>query len=212
MRRRWYGLVIAAVAVAVSIWAYPRLPARIPTHWNIHGEPSGYSSRLLGVLLMPLMILVLTGVAQVLPRIDPRRANYAKFIGVYWLMINYIVLFMAVIHCAMLANALGAPVNLTKVGLAGVGLLLALLGNYLRRVEPNWFLGIRTPWTLSSDTVWRETHRVGGWVFVVGGLVLVGCAFLHPPAVYWVFGITIGLVAIVPIVLSYVLWRRERPR
>lgn len=212
MHRRWLGLVIAALTIAFSIWAYPKLPGRVPTHWDINGEPNGYSSRMLGVLLMPLMILVLTGVAQVLPRIDPRRANYAKFIGVYWLMINGILLFLAVIHFAMLGNALGARINLTRVALVGVGLLLALIGNYLRQVEPNWFLGIRTPWTLSSDTVWRETHRVGGWVFGLGGLLLVGCAFVRPPAVYWGFGLTIGLVAIVPIVWSYVLWRRERAR
>jgi uncharacterized membrane protein len=212
MNRRWFGLVIAAVAIGFSIWAYPKLPDRMPTHWDIHGQPNGYSSRLFGVALIPLMILVLTGIAQVLPRIDPRRANYAKFIGVYWLIINCILLFMVVIHFAMLASALGSPVNLTRVGLVGVGLLLALLGTYLRRVEPNWFLGIRTPWTLSSDAVWRETHRVGGWAFVAGGLLLTACAFLKPPLVYWVFGVTIGLVAIVPIVWSYVLWRRERQR
>jgi uncharacterized membrane protein len=79
-------------------------------------------------------------------------------------------------------------------------------------VEPNWFLGIRTPWTLSSDTVWRKTHRTGAWLFVIGGVLMIACGFLKKTAVYVVFGFTIGLVAVVPIVLSYVLWRREQPR
>jgi uncharacterized membrane protein len=212
MRSRWFGLAVAAVAIAFSIWAYPRLPDRIPTHWDSRWEPNGYSSRLFGVLLMPLIILAVTGIAQVLPRIDPRRANYEKFIGVYWLMINGIILLMGAIHVAVVGNALGAPVNVARLIPLSIGLLFVLLGRYFRRVEPNWFLGIRTPWTLSSDTVWRKTHRIGGWLFVIGGLLMMTCAFVANAAVYVVFGITIALVAVVPIVLSYVLWRREQPR
>jgi len=212
MRRRWLGLVIAAVAIVFSIWAYPQLPDRVATHWNFRGEPDGYSSRLFGVALMPLVILAITGLARVLPRIDPRSANYAKFIQVYWLMINGILLLMGVIHFAMLGNALGAPVNIARIMPVGVGLLFLLLGNYFGRVEPNWFLGIRTPWTLSSDTVWRKTHRTGAWLFVIGGLLMIACAFLRKTAVYVVFGLTIALVALVPVVLSYVLWRREQAR
>jgi uncharacterized membrane protein len=212
MRRRWLGLVIAALAIAFSIWAYPQLPDKVPTHWNFRGEPDGYSSRLFGAVLMPLVILAMTGIGQVLPRIDPRSANYAKFIKVYWLMINGILVLMGVMHAAMLGNALGAPVNIGRIAPVGVGLLFILLGNYFGQVEPNWFLGIRTPWTLSSDTVWRKTHRTGAWLFVIGGVLMVACAFLRETAIYVVFGLTIALVAVVPIVLSYVLWRREQAR
>lgn len=212
MRRRWLGLVIAALAIAFSIWAYPQLPDQVPTHWNLRGEPDGYSSRLLGAALLPLMILAFTGIAQVLPRIDPRSANYAKFIRVYWLMINGILVLLGAMHAAMLGNALGAPVNIGRIAPVGVGLLFILLGNYFGQVEPNWFLGIRTPWTLSSDTVWRKTHRTGAWLFVIGGVLMIACGFLKKTAVYMVFGFTIGLVAVVPIVLSYVLWRREQAR
>jgi uncharacterized membrane protein len=127
-------------------------------------------------------------------------------------MINGIILLMGALHVAVLANALGAPVNVARLMPASIGLLLILLGNYFGQVEPNWFLGIRTPWTLSSDTVWRKTHRTGAWLFVAGGLLMVACTFLERTAVYVVFGMTIALVAVVPIVLSYVLWRREQAR
>jgi uncharacterized membrane protein len=92
----------------------------------------------------------------------------------------------------------------------GVGLLFVFLGNYLTRVEPNWFIGIRTPWTLSSDSVWRRTHRTGGWLMVIGGLVLAASAFVPRSAFLVLFVVTIVIVAVIPIVQSYVLWKREQ--
>ena len=92
----------------------------------------------------------------------------------------------------------------------GVGLLFIFLGNFLTRVEPNWFIGIRTPWTLSSDTVWRKTHRTGGWVFVLGGFVLASGAFLPHGAFLPLFVVTILFMPLIPIVQSYVLWKREQ--
>ena len=94
----------------------------------------------------------------------------------------------------------------------GFGLLFIFLGNYITRVEPNWFVGIRTPWTLSSDTVWRKTHRTGGWLMVLGGLVIAACAFLPQGAFLPLFIPAIVVIAVVPIVQSYVLWKREQGR
>src|SRR5258706_9717234 len=178
MRRRWFGLVIAALAVGVSIWAYPQLPPTIATHWNVGGTADGFSSRATAVLIMPLVIIGLTGLFNVLPKLDPRRANYAKFIGTYWLIANAVILFILVGHGMIIATGLGYPVKVDRFMPIGVGLLLIVLGNFLTRVEPNWFIGIRTPWTLSSDTVWRKTHRTGGGVGVPGGLFIAASRFL----------------------------------
>ncbi len=98
MRRRWFGLVIAALAVGVSIWAYPQLPPTIATHWNVGGTADGFSSRATAVLIMPLVIIGLTGLFNVLPKLDPRRANYAKFIDTYWLIANAVILFILIGH------------------------------------------------------------------------------------------------------------------
>ena len=210
MRSRWFGLVVAALAAAVSVWAYPRLPETVATHWNLRGVADGYSSRFWAVALMPLVMLGMTGLFAVLPKMDPRRENYAKFLDSYWLIANAIIVFMGVAHVLILANGLGYTVQVDRLLPLGVGLLFAFLGNYLTRLEPNWFIGIRTPWTLSSDTVWRKTHRTGGWLFVSGGIVIAAGAFAPRGAFLPLFVATLIVVAGIPVVQSYILWKREK--
>jgi len=210
MRSRWFGLVIAAMAVAVSLWAYPQLPPTVATHWNVRGVADGFSSRLVAVSIMPLVIIVMTGLFNVLPKLDPRRANYTKFIGTYWLIANAVILFILIGHGMIVATGLGYPVKIGRTMPIGVGLLFIVLGNYLTRVEPNWFVGIRTPWTLSSDTVWRKTHRTGGWLMVLGGLAVTGSAFLPQSAFLPLLIGAVLVMAVIPIVQSYVLWKREQ--
>jgi len=210
MRSRWFGLVVAALAAAVSVWAYPRLPETVATHWNLQGTPDGYSSRLWAVAMMPLLTLGLTGLFNVLPKVDPRRENYAKFLDSYWLIANAVLVFTGVADALILANGLGYTVQVDRLLPLGVGLLFAFLGNYLTRVEPNWFVGIRTPWTLSSDAVWRKTHRTAGWLFVVGGLVIAAGAFAPRGVFLPLFVATIVVVAGIPVVQSYILWKREQ--
>jgi len=210
MRSRWFGLVIAALAVAVSVWAYPRLPPTVATHWSLRGTPDGFSSRGWAVAIIPLVIVAITVLFNVLPKMDPRRENYAKFLSSYWLIANAVIVFMLIAHAMIIATGLGYSVKIDRLMPLGVGLLFMFLGNYLTRVEPNWFVGIRTPWTLSSDTVWRKTHRTGGGLMVIGGAVLALGAFLPHGAFLPLLVTTIVIVAVIPIVQSYVLWKRER--
>lgn len=210
MRRPWLGLVVAAVGLAVALWAWPRLPPRIPTHWNVRGVPDGYSPRLVAALLLPGVIVVLNGVFWVLPRIDPRRVNYDKFRDTYWLIANALCLFLLGVHVLVIANGLGYPIVMSRLLPVGMGLLFIVLGNYLSRVQPTWFVGIRTPWTLSSDAVWRKTHRTGGMTFVLAGLLMVGAAFLSPTVNWIVLGIAVLAAVTVPVVQSYLLWRKEQ--
>src|SRR3989441_13217624 len=168
MRSRWFGLVIAALAVAVSIWAYPQLPPTVATHWGLNGTPDGYSNRLWALSIIPLMLVIMTAIFNVLPKIDPRHENYAKFLSSYWLIANAVIVFLLVAHGLIIAAGLGLPLKIDRLMPLGIGLLFVFLGNFLTRGEPNWFVGIRTPRTLSSDTVWRRAHRTGGWVVVIG--------------------------------------------
>jgi uncharacterized membrane protein len=210
MRSRWFGIVVAIVTAAISVWAYPRLPPTVATHWGLDGTPDGYSSRLMAVSIMPLVLVFMTVIFNVLPKVDPRRENYARFLSSYWLIANAVIVFLLVAHAMIIASGLGFDVKIDRLMPLGVGLLFVFLGNYLTRVEPNWFIGIRTPWTLSSDSVWRRTHRTGGWLMVIGGLVLAASAFVPRPAFLVLFVATIVIVAVIPIVQSYVLWKREQ--
>jgi uncharacterized membrane protein len=212
MRSRWFGLVIAAVAIAISIWAYPQLPPTVATHWNLSGTPDGFSSRLTAVLIIPAIILGMTALFNALPKLDPRGENYAKFFGTYWLICNTVIAFTLIAHAMIVASGIGYPIRIDRLMPVGVGLLFIVLGNYLTRVEPNWFVGIRTPWTLSSDTVWRKTHRTGGYVMVLGGLLVAACAALPHGAFVPVLIVAILVMSVIPIGQSYILWKREQPK
>jgi uncharacterized membrane protein len=210
VRNRWIGLVVAAVSLAAGIWAYPRLPAEVATHWNFRGEPDGYSGRFVAAFVFPLAILVLAGLAWVLPKIDPRGRNYLKFHDTYWLLINGILIFMGFAHLMVLAAGVGLAVRIQIVMPVAVGFLFVVIGNYLARVQPNWFVGIRTPWTLSSDTVWRKTHRLGAWVFVIAGLLFMASAFVPGATGAVPFAVVVVGLVLTPILYSLYLWMRER--
>ena len=171
--------------------------------------PDGYSPKLVAAVMLPLMILGLRGLLSVLPRIDPKGGNYQKFAGTYWLIFNGVIAFRGVMHLATLAHGVGAPVRMDRVVGVGVGVLLVVIGNYLTRVEPNWFIGIRTPWTLSSDRVWDETHRLGSVLFMVSGVfAFIGSLFGGMTAFWFLFVPIIGST-LITLVYSYVLYQRE---
>lgn len=194
---------------AASAWVWPGAPDRIPTHWNIHGQVDGWSSKPVGLLLVPAMGILLYGLLLVVPRIDPKRANYPHFAGSYTALRVGVVLMMLAVHFTIVSAAAGRGVDTGRVVLSAIGVLFVGLGALLPRFEQNWFAGIRTPWTLSSETVWRRTHDAGGRVFMVaGGLLAVAgatrWAWLFTVAIGWVIAGAIGLV-----VYSYWLWRGE---
>jgi uncharacterized membrane protein len=210
VRNRWLGFGVALVVLAGGLWAYPHLPPRVPTHWNFRGEVDGYSSRFAATFILPIVMVGLAALFQVLPKIDPRRSNYAKFSDTYWLIVNGILIFLGLVHALVIANGLGAPVSMGRVLPIGVGFLMMVVGNFLGRIQPNWFIGIRTPWTLSSDEIWRKTHRLGGRVFVAGGFLFMLCALL-PGALGLPTVIALVVVLVViPVLYSLYLWMRER--
>lgn len=184
------------------------LPDPAPIHWNAAGEVDGYGSPLLAALLSPAIGTLIVVMTPLLPRIDPRGERYVAFAGTYERIMTAIVLFMTAVHLVTLAYAFGLPVPVATTITVGAGLLLALIGNELGRVQPNFFVGIRTPWTLADPEVWRRTHRVGGRAFVaLGALVALAPLLLPGPAVGLVIaGGAIGVSALL-IAYSYWVWR-----
>lgn len=210
MTRRWLGPVLLVLMLAVALWAYPRLPERIPTHWNLQGEVDGWSAKWM-VFFPPAMGLLMLVLMPVLRRIDPRSANYDRFEPTFWLVINVIIAFMFVPHVMTIGAALGWPLPATDRVLVGaVGVLFILLGNYMPRVKSNWWMGIRTPWTLSSESVWRSTHRLGGRMFVAGGVLMILSLALTPELRVAALITAVVLSALVPAAWSYMAWRREQ--
>ena len=208
--RKWIPLIIVAVAVIASAVVYPDLPVTVPTHWDMLGRPNGWGSRVWGAWVLPVVMLLLSGLMRVLPRIDPRGANYAKFGGAFEAIIISILLYMLGLHLIILRASLGYPVAMERVLPIGIGILLVLIGNLLPRARPNWFIGIRTPWTLSSDRVWEKTHRVGGRAFVAGGLAILIAALVAPQWAHYVLVAVVVVCSLSAVLYSYIAWRREQ--
>ena len=209
MRKLIPGLAALAAALAFGLWAHDRLPAEVTTHWGLDGEPDGWSSRTLAVALLPAIGIGLALMLSVLPRIDPRRESYELHGGTYWFVANASLVFLAAVHVAAIGANLGWPIRMDRLVGIGAGGLLIVIGNLMTRMRPNWFMGIRTPWTLSSETVWRKTHRVGGYAFVAAGAAMALAGVLRPAATGIVAIVAVAAAAIVPIAYSYLAWRAE---
>jgi uncharacterized membrane protein len=209
MRSPWVRYIAVGVLWAVGLIALPLLPNPAPIHWNAAGEVDGYGSPLLAALLLPAIGTAVAIMTPLLPRIDPRGERYVAFGGTYALIMNAAILFFLVVQLVTVGFALGFPLDVSRLIGAGVGLLLAVIGNELGRVQPNFFVGIRTPWTLADPEVWRRTHRVGGRVFAgFGALIVLTSLLLPPPAFAPV--VALGAVGLVLFVFAYSYWQWRR--
>ena len=202
-------LVVIAAMFAAAALAWPTAPARIPVHWNINGLVDRYGGRFEGLLLMPLVALAIYVLMLVLPRIDPGRANYARFSGAYTVIRITVLGIFAAFDVGLHVWLRTGHLNVATFAPVVVGVMAIVLGSVLGRVKPNWFVGIRTPWTLSSRKSWTRTHQVGGWVFIGVGLATVGSAFLGPRLAFWVMIAGLMGGALVLVVYSYLLWRQD---
>lgn len=207
--RKWLPLALILGAFAFSFAVFQQLPERMPIHWDARGNPDGYGSRLVGALLLPGMLLLIWGVLLAIPSLDPRRANIEQSRDAYELLVLVVVAAMAAVHVSVLGAALGWPLPVGRVVPVIIGLMFVALGNLLPRFRSNFFIGIRTPWTLSSDTVWARTHKVGGSVMIAVGILLMVAGLLQSPHWIWVAIVGAAAMAIGVLGYSYVLWRRE---
>jgi uncharacterized membrane protein len=209
-RRHWaLGLVLLAIAWIASAALYPTLPRTLPTHWNIQGEPDAYGDKSWAAFLVPTLMLVMVGVFRLLPWLSPRHFEIEPFRGTSLFVMNVILAMMAFIHALMLYAGWAGGVDVGRWLIAGMFLFFALLGNVLGKVRRNFYIGVRTPWTLASERVWNDTHRMAAWVFVAGGVI--GFALALAGLVVVSFGVMVGF-ALIPVVYSFVHYKRLEQR
>jgi uncharacterized membrane protein len=211
-----FSVVVVGALALLSGWAWLQLPAdaEIPIHWGLDGQADGYASKTFGLLFIPLITAGVAALFWVIPIVEPRRANIeksGKAYGAIWLSA---VLLLAAIGVLVVAAALGSEIDTTLVVFVGVGALFIVIGNYLPKVRSNYMVGIRTPWTLTSDLSWDRTHRVGGRLFVLEGIAFIVLGLLRPGQ--GVFSaVLIGGIAIMLIFVfaySYRVWKMDPNR
>jgi uncharacterized membrane protein len=209
LARDWPALLILAVMFIAGLLLYPRLPDLVPAHWNIRGEVDNYFNRFWGAFALPLMTGGIYLLLLFVPYLDPKRENYPRFAKAYQMVRLGMVLFMGIIYASTLVVALGGPADLVaRIVPLAVGLLFILIGNYLPQARHNYFFGVRTPWTLANEEVWRRTHRFSGYAFILGGIAFIIAAFLPPP-VNFILAMACILIAVSStIVYSYLAFRR----
>ena len=217
LKNEWLQLLILAVPFCVVALLWDKIPARIPIHWNIHGQIDGYSGKAFGTLFMPALNIFIAALLAAIPFLDPKIKKYdeetrGNSIRVIKNLRLVATLFNACFALAILAFALHYRFDMNRFIFGAMGLLFILLGNFMGKLRPNYFAGIRTPWTLESKTVWTKTHRLAGRVMVTGGICMLFASFLLPSQQAFLLCILplILVIVLIPTVYSYICYRAEK--
>ena len=182
------NLIIISVIILSflsAFYLYPKLPDRVASHWNSQGQVDDYLPKIWGVFLMPAITLAIFLLFLLIPIIDPLKKNIDKFRNYFNWLIILIVVFLLYVYSLTVFWNLGYRFNMTLLMTPAVGLLFFYIGVILKHAERNWFIGIRTPWTLSSDVVWKKTHQLGAKLFKVAGIIAILGIFFAENALWF---------------------------
>ncbi len=203
---------IAIISLFTSLYMINSLPdgLQLPIHWNINGEVDKYADATTAFLFPPIVMIIILSIFAALSKLDPRKKNIeqsqkaitATSVAITLLLVTFEVSYIAIVN--------GIEVPMLKVVGLIVGVVLIIMGNYLGKTRSNFFIGIRTPWTLLSDSVWQRTHRLAGKLFMIIGLIIVICCWFIPNVNLGVLIISTVLpAALIPCFYSWRLWKED---
>jgi uncharacterized membrane protein len=201
-------IAVLIITIILTLAMYPAAPDRVVSHWNAAGQADGHMSKFWGLFLIPIILTGFVALFAVLPRIDPHKMNYEKFRDWYEGFILLFVLFMLAIQIQIILWSTGYQISPNLTFPVLTGMLFIYLGFLLGHVEQNWFVGIRTPWTLSSATVWKKTHALGGKLFRIAGVISCAGIFAGPYALWFIL-VPVLVVAVYTVVYSYTEFQKE---
>jgi uncharacterized membrane protein len=184
------------------------MPDKLATHWGVDGEVNGYMGKFWGIFLLPVVSLMIAFVFLLIPRIDPLRENIEKFAGYFDVFIILVSLFLFSIFVHVILWNVGVKFSPLIFVSLGIGVLFFYTGILCEHSKRNWFVGIRTPWTLSSDSVWDKTHKLGGKLFKLCGIIALFGAVLTSLAIVLIL-VPVLVISVVLSVYSYLEFRKE---
>ncbi|WP_249927548.1 SdpI family protein, partial [Heyndrickxia sporothermodurans] len=209
MKKHFFPLLIIVLSVIVWLIAFPHLPSQIATHWDFSGNVNGYSTKVGAMLTMVGLLIFLYIMFLFLPKVDPKKENYKYFTRSYRIIINSLLFIFFILNLLIIFYSLGYPIPMSSLGSFIVGAIFIILGNFLQTVRTNFFIGIRTPWTLSNDTVWRKTHRFGGKIMFIAGIIMMLSTFIPAGWREAIVIISIIVSVVLPIYYSYRVFKQE---
>jgi len=204
-----FVLIVIAFSFGVGYYFYPQMPQSMASHWGIGGRVNGYMPKFWGVFLLPIMTLALWLLFLLIPKIDPLKSNITQFKKYFDRFVGLIVLFLFYIYLLTIAWNLGYRFEVSRFMVPALAVLFYGAGSLIEHAKPNWFIGIRTPWTLSSAVVWEKTHRVGGQLFKAAGILALGGLFFPALTFYFVFFPVIA-VAMFTLIYSWAIYQKEK--
>lgn len=207
IKKDWLILFIIALPFLALVFLWNDFPETVAIHFDAAGNPNGYAGKAMGLLGVPAINLGIYFLMIILPRIDPAKKNYVLFEDKLWIIRLAIHALLTFIACLLFSYALGYAFNMGKFIFYPVLLVLLILGNYMGNIRTNYFVGIRTPWTLANETVWRRTHRFTAKLWVISCILMMSLLpFLENPSVPFI--IFTLVIALVPMVYSYFAFRQ----
>ncbi len=183
----WKIMVAIFIAsLAISIYFYPFVPEKMASHWNAEGKVNGYMPKNVALFLIPFIILFLSLLFIAIPKVDPLKSNIESFKKYYDGFVILFLIFMLSLHIQIILWNIGLKIPFNLFIPSWTAILFFYIGILLENAQQNWFIGIRTPWTLSSEKVWNKTHRLGGKLFKIAAFIALAGIFFPKYAIWFI--------------------------
>lgn len=197
--------LVTLIPIVVGLILWNKLPEQVPVHWDINGAVDGYTSKTQAVFLMPLVLVAFHWICVVGTSLDPKKQNIndKMFTLVLWIIPVISLLCNSMVY----ATALGHKISVEVIMPLFIGVLFIIIGNYMPKCKQSYTMGIKLPWTLNDEENWNKTHRMAGFLWVIGGIVIMATAFL---GAFWLFFVVLIPMVVVPFVYSYLLYKKNK--
>jgi uncharacterized membrane protein len=204
-------LILILLSFSISIYSYNNLETdKVASHWNAEGEVDDYMGKFWGLFLLPIISIALYLLFLLIPKIDPLKSNIKKFRKHYdWFMFTFILFMTYISLLTILANH-RYDFNMTTMLMPAIGAWFFYIGSLMKQLKRNWFIGVRTPWTLSSDLVWEKTHKLTSKLFKIVGIIIIFTAFLPARYLIWFILVPIFIILIWVVLYSYLEFKKEK--
>jgi len=205
------SIVIIILSFLIGIYAYQYFPEKIASHWGSDGQVNGYMSKFWGIFLVPIISIALLLLFNFIPKLDPLKKNYNKFKEYYYSFISMIIIFLFYIFLLTIIWNFGIIFNMSLAIIPALGFLFFYIGILLKHLKRNWFIGIRTPWTISSDRVWDKTHKLGSKLFIISGIITLFGIFFQSYMI-WFMLVPILVSSIWLFIYSYLEYKKIKKK